>query len=109
MRSGAGTDEVAGDPASATLALLGDLAEVARANDPGMAVAVAIHGTRSVKDAVESIGIPHTEVAAIAVDDQPADWGHRLVGGEQVYWPGAHDDALVRLVTQAVADGPVSR
>jgi uncharacterized protein with PIN domain/sulfur carrier protein ThiS len=68
--------------ARATLDLRGGLAALART--PGDPVTVPVRESRSVKDAVESVGIPHTEVGAVAVDDEPVDWGHRLVGGERV-------------------------
>lgn len=36
------------------------------------------------KDLVESLGVPHTEVVHLTVDGEPAGFGHRLVGGETV-------------------------
>ena len=41
-------------------------------------------GTPSVKDRIESLGVPHTEVDLILVDGVPVDFGHRLAGGERV-------------------------
>ncbi len=41
-------------------------------------------GTPSVKDAIEAIGIPHTEVDVILVDGMSVDFSHLLVGGERV-------------------------
>ena len=41
-------------------------------------------GTPSVKDAIEAIGVPHTEVDVILVDDRSVAFGHLLNGGERV-------------------------
>ncbi|MDG3016480.1 Mut7-C RNAse domain-containing protein [Speluncibacter jeojiensis] len=41
-------------------------------------------GTPTVKDRVESLGVPHTEVDLILVDGQSVDFDRRLCGGERV-------------------------
>ena len=41
-------------------------------------------GTPSVKDTVEAIGVPHTEIDVILVDGASVALGHRLRGGERV-------------------------
>jgi uncharacterized protein with PIN domain len=41
-------------------------------------------GPRSVKDAIEALGVPHTELALVLVDGQDVGWDHRLTGGERV-------------------------
>jgi len=41
-------------------------------------------GTPSVKDTVEAIGVPHTEIDVILVDGRSVEFGHRLAGGERV-------------------------
>ena len=38
----------------------------------------------SVKDAIEALGVPHTEVDLVLVDGEPAGFGHRLAGSERV-------------------------
>jgi uncharacterized protein with PIN domain len=38
----------------------------------------------SVKDAIEGLGVPHTEVDLILVDGEPVDFGHRLRAGDRV-------------------------
>ena len=43
-----------------------------------------IAGTRSVKDAIEAIGVPHTEIDLILVDGRSVRFTHRLRGGERV-------------------------
>lgn len=44
----------------------------------------AFTGTPSVKDQVEALGVPHTEVDMILVDGAGVDFAHRLHGGERV-------------------------
>lgn len=41
-------------------------------------------GTPSVKDTVEAIGVPHTEIDVILVDGRSVDFEHRLCGAERV-------------------------
>jgi hypothetical protein len=41
-------------------------------------------GTPSVKDTIEAIGVPHTEVDVILVDGRSVGFGHLLNGGERV-------------------------
>jgi uncharacterized protein with PIN domain len=41
-------------------------------------------GTPSVKDAIEAIGVPHTEVDVILADGRSVDFSHQLTGGERV-------------------------
>lgn len=44
----------------------------------------AFEGTPSVKDAIEAIGVPHTEIDVILVDGRSVGFDHRLRGGERV-------------------------
>jgi uncharacterized protein len=46
--------------------------------------AVEVDRARSVKDAIESVGVPHTEVDLIVVDGRSVDFTHLLRGGERV-------------------------
>ncbi len=41
-------------------------------------------GTPAVKDTIESLGVPHTEVDLILVDGRSVRFAHRLHGGERV-------------------------
>ncbi len=41
-------------------------------------------GTPAVLDAIEALGVPHTEIDVILVDDQSVGFAHRLGGGERV-------------------------
>jgi uncharacterized protein with PIN domain len=41
-------------------------------------------GRPAIKDAIEALGVPHTEIDVILVDGRSVDFGHRLHGGERV-------------------------
>jgi uncharacterized protein with PIN domain len=41
-------------------------------------ITIRLNGTPSVKDAIESLGIPHTEVDLVLVNSQPVDFSYRL-------------------------------
>jgi uncharacterized protein len=41
-------------------------------------------GTPSIKDSIEAIGVPHTEVDLILVDGESVDFNYRLKGGEKI-------------------------
>lgn len=58
----------------------GDLADLAGARE----LDVPIGEPRSVKDLVESVGVPHPEVGLWLVDGAPVEATHRLSGGERV-------------------------
>jgi uncharacterized protein len=50
---------------------------------------------RSIKDLVESIGIPHCEIGVLLADGRGVGFDHRLVGGERVsVYPPFHSVAL---------------
>lgn len=47
-------------------------------------VVVPVDGAPSVKDRLEAVGIPHTEIGLILVDGEPVTFGHRLRGGQRI-------------------------
>ncbi len=47
-------------------------------------IAREITGTPSVKDAIESLGVPHTEIDLILVDGRSVRFDRRLRGGERI-------------------------
>jgi uncharacterized protein with PIN domain len=47
-------------------------------------IELPVDRARSVKDAIESLGVPHTEIDLILVDGKSVDFGHLLRGGERV-------------------------
>lgn len=54
---------------------------------PGLRKRDFVHtfdGTPTVKDRIESLGVPHTEVDLILVNGASVGFGHRLRGGERV-------------------------
>lgn len=65
---------------SVELRFYGDLADLAGEVE----VAVPLGAPRSVKDAVESCGVPHPEVGLLVVDAEPVGFDHLLEGGERV-------------------------
>ena len=54
--------------------------------DPGAAISLKydFDGKPSVKDAVEAIGVPHTEVDSIVVNGTPVGFGYHLKDGDAV-------------------------
>jgi uncharacterized protein len=66
-----------------TIRFYGDLADIAEADRAGE-VEVPVGAPRSVKDAIESCGVPHTEIDLVLVDDMSAPFTARLHGGERV-------------------------
>lgn len=86
-----------------------DLASLVRRTGGGLPVAVPVPSPRSVKDAVESVGIPHTEVGAVVVDGVEVGWGARLAGGEHVvlHTVGRVPSPLAGLVAPAPPVRPV--
>jgi len=48
------------------------------------AFSYAFRGTPSVKDTIEAIGVPHTEVDVILIDGRSVGFEHLLKGGERV-------------------------
>lgn len=84
----------------ALLHLHGDLADLLRRRGRDGEVEVPVPERRSVKDAVESVGVPHTEVGAVLVDTSEVGWDALLRGGEavEVHPLGALPPGLVGLV-----------
>jgi uncharacterized protein len=50
----------------------------------GRRFAVAFDGTPGIKDVIESLGIPHTEIDLILVDNEPVGFQYRLTEGNEV-------------------------
>ncbi len=74
----------------------GDLATLADA----AAMTAPVGEPRSVKDLIESLGVPHPEVALIVVDDQPVGFDHLVVGGERIaVYPPFHELPLSGVTT----------
>ncbi len=84
------------DLATSELRLYGDLAVLA-----GEAhVTTPVGEPRPVKDLIESVGVPHPEVALILVDGHPVGFDHLVVGGERVaVYPPFHGIELAGIPT----------
>jgi len=75
----------------------------------------SVAGTRSVKDAIEAIGVPHTEVDLILVDGHSVGFDRVLRGAcerfqlcpgcGRIYWEGTHYARLRRLLHPAAQAG----
>jgi uncharacterized protein with PIN domain len=72
------------------------------------AFTVEVDRARSVKDAIESAGVPHTEVDLVIVDGASVDFTHLLRGGERVavypMFESLDVTPLVRLRPRALRD-----
>lgn len=96
------------DAGRATVTLHGDLRDMLpawqRREDPAH-LERSFDGHPAVKDVLEALGIPHPEIAALAVNGEPAGLGRRLGEGDRVEaWPAA--DAARLGLPPAVAPAP---
>ena len=62
----------------------GELNDLLPAGQRQRAVAQPLFLTRSVKDAIEALGVPHTEVDLILVNGEPVDLDHPLRSDDRV-------------------------
>ena len=78
---------------ASTLHVHADLAFFVDPGDTG--VAVPVHDSRSVKDAIESVGIPHPEVDIVLVNGRSVGFDHLVRGGERIdVFPAGADMAV---------------
>jgi hypothetical protein len=56
---------------------------VRRARETGVVDYPALRAA-SLKDAIEALGVPHTEVGRLTVDGRETDFGHRLAPGQEI-------------------------
>jgi hypothetical protein len=68
----------------ASLAFFGELAVLAKTAGSGLRTTYPVMRQASVKDVIEALGVPHTEVYRIETDGREADFGHLLAPGERV-------------------------
>jgi uncharacterized protein with PIN domain len=73
-----------GDLATATVRFYEELNDFLPVEDRKRDIGIEVDRARSVKDAIESAGVPHTEVDLIVVDGRSVDFAHLLRGGERV-------------------------
>lgn len=70
--------------ATVTVRCYGPLNDLLPAERRGRSFSVAIHGAPSVKDLVESLGVPHTEVDLILIDGEPVGFGTPVPPGARL-------------------------
>jgi uncharacterized protein len=89
-----------------TIRFYGDLADLVWDTDRSGEAQVPVEAPRSVKDAIESCGVPHTEVDLILVAGESVGFDHRLCGGERVsvYPPFTSLDVPSRVRPAALHD-----
>lgn len=66
------------------LRIYGDLNKIIWKKHVEKDVSLQINSTHSVKDLVESLGIPHGEVGLILVDGEVEDFTRKIYGGERI-------------------------
>ena len=69
---------------AATFRFYGELNDLLPGERRQVAFQHAFDGTPAVKDAIEALGVPHTEVDAIVVNDAPVDFARRIRDGDRV-------------------------
>jgi uncharacterized protein with PIN domain len=70
--------------APATLRFYGELADFLPARRRGTAFEHEVGGRRSVKDLIESVGVPHCEVLVVLVDGESVPFDRVVTGGERI-------------------------
>lgn len=89
---------------TAELRVYGELRDFVDGDRAGL-VDVPIGAPRSVKDVVESAGVPHPEIALLLVDGVSVDFAHPIRGGERITaYPPFHSIAVT--VVSRVAPPP---
>jgi uncharacterized protein len=69
---------------AATLRFYGELADFLARSRRGVAFEQEVGERRSVKDLIESIGVPHCEVFAVLVDGESVAFDRAVAGGERI-------------------------
>lgn len=105
------------DPFTVRLVLHGDLDFFLRSGARARSLKRSLNEKTSVKDVIESCGIPHTEIDLILVNEQPVDFGHAIASEANIelYPVGATPPVFkykrlqVAAATTFVADGHLGR
>jgi uncharacterized protein len=89
----------------ATVILHGDLDDFVPRESRGGPIERRFDGRPSVKDLLESVGVPHPEIAVITVNDVPVGFDHHVADGDVVQaWPAA--EAAARGMAPALPVAP---
>jgi uncharacterized protein with PIN domain len=105
------------DPFTVRLNLHGDLDFFLRSGARARSIKHTLSEKTSVKDVIESCGIPHPEIDLILVNQQPVDFGHVIAGNAEIelYPVGAtppifkYKHLQVTTASRFVADGHLGR
>jgi uncharacterized protein len=84
--------------------LLGGLEELGPPTRRARPISVTIAPGTSVKDLVESLGIPHTEIGSVVLDGRPAILDELLRGGERLSVYPVNPDAGLRASERRAGD-----
>jgi uncharacterized protein len=82
-------------PPHVTVRFFGELNELLPPDRREGATSLEIPSGSGVKDVVESLGVPHTEIDVILVDRRSVGFDHRLIGGEKIEVHPAADEVGV--------------
>lgn len=59
----------------------------------------AVKGVPAIKDTLEALGVPHTEIDAIIVDGRSVPFSHQIQGGEKIeVYPDAGDVPAAKII-----------
>lgn len=94
--------------AMAELRVYGDLVDFVDGDRTGH-VLVPIGAPRSVKDVIESAGVPHPEIALLLVDGASVDFAHLVRGGERITAYPAFHNIDVAAVSRVAPPSPAPR
>jgi uncharacterized protein len=91
-------------PERASIRFYGDLATLAWNTERSGEATVIAAAPRSVKDAIESCGIPHTEVDLLLVNGRSVGFDHLVRGGDRVAAYPPFTDLDIEVVTRVRPD-----
>jgi uncharacterized protein len=84
MAVGIGTSAMTADMNCVTIRFYAELNDLLSSERRQVAFSQCFEGQRSVKDLIESLGVPHTEVDLILVDGESVGFSQLLRGGERI-------------------------
>jgi uncharacterized protein with PIN domain/sulfur carrier protein ThiS len=95
--------------ASVQVRAYGDLADFLPRAHRGRTLLVALRDRTSVKDLLESVGVPHPEIDVVVVDGEPVGFEHVVAGGERVAAYPRFESIGVEAVVRAGPAEPAPR
>ena len=94
---------------AATFRFYGDLNDFLPRDQRRRELRYAFFGTPAVKDAIEAIGVPHTEVALLLINGDAAGFGYRISGGERITVYPPFETLVLSPVLSVAPDPPPLR